>query len=456
MAVMVDHAGAAARPTRARYFVLFMIFVVTTFNYVDRATLSVAAPAIRKGLGLDAVALGVAFSAFGWSYTWLQVPGGWVLDRYGSRIVYGASLILWSCFTFAQGFVDRFAYAFAALCTLRFLMGAAEAPNFPANSRLTVMWFPSHERGFATAVFQTAQYVSLAVFTPLMVWSVQAFSWHAIFFWTGGIGILLGAYWLYAVREPRQHRSVNAAELAYIQAGGGLPDAVGRQGRIRWADVRLLVTSRLLIGVYIGQFCLTTISWFFLTWFPTYLVEAKGMSFLKVGLVAAIPAVAGFVGGIAGGLWSDWFLRRGHSLTVARKVPIVAGLLVSCTIVLANYTRSDAMVIAIMSLALFAKGVGNLGWCVAGDVSPPEIMGISGGIFNFCANFASIVTPLAIGFIVARTGSFDLALLYIAALALVGALAYLVIVGPLERLELGAAEPVAGPDPLTTVAAEPS
>ena len=436
----IDITGASTgiAPTRARFFILFMIFVVTTFNYVDRATLSVAAPAIRTELGLDAISLGLAFSAFGWSYTWLQLPGGWVLDRYGSRLVYGFSLILWSCFTFAQGFIDKFAYAFVALCTLRFLMGVAETPTFPANSRLTVMWFPNHERGFATAVFQAAQYFALAAFTPLMVWTVQAASWHVIFLWTGGVGILLGLYWLYAIREPLQHKGVNRAELDYIRTGGGLPNAVSKQGAIRWADVRILVTSRLMIGVYIGQFCLTTITWFFLTWFPTYLVEAKGMSFLKVGFLAAIPALAGFAGGIAGGLWSDWFLRGGYSLTIARKVPIISGLILSSTIVLANYTQSTALVITVMAFALFAKGVGNLGWCVAGDVSPPEIMGISGGIFNFCSNLASIVTPLAVGYIVQRTGSFDAALVYIAVLGLVGALSYLVIVGPLHRLQLDA------------------
>jgi ACS family glucarate transporter-like MFS transporter len=130
-------------------------------------------------------------------------------------------------------------------------------------------------------------------------------------------------------------------------------------------------------------------------------------------------------------------LRRGFSLTVARKLPIILGLFVSCSIVVANYVSSVAIVIAVMSLAFFAKGVGNLGWCIVGDVSPKESMGIAGGMFNLFGNLASIVTPIAIGYFVKTTGSFEAALTYVAAVAALGACSYLFIVGKLERLDAG-------------------
>jgi ACS family glucarate transporter-like MFS transporter len=428
---------ATARRTNVRYLVLLLIFVATTFNYVDRATLSIAAPGMRSELGFDAITMGLAFSAFGWAYTGLQIPGGWLLDRFGARLIYGIGLLLWSVFTFLQGFVGLVPYAFLTLFALRFLMGVAESPAFPANSRLTVMWFPARERGFATAIFSSAQYFALAAFTPLMTWTLHGFGWHFIFFWTGAAGVVIGLFWLYWVREPRQHGRVNQAELDFIEAGGGLPNMGDRQSAVKWSDIKALICNRMLIGVYIGQFCLTTITWFFLTWFPTYLIQAKGMSMLQVGVVAAIPAIFGFIGGMAGGACSDLLLRRGHSLTVARKLPIIAGLLLSSTIVLANYVASDALIIAVISIAFFAKGFGNIGWCVLGDVSPKEIMGISGGVFNFCGNIASIVTPIVIGIIVQEMGSFELALLYVGAMSLIGAFAYIVIVGPLKRLELG-------------------
>ncbi|MBP2625413.1 MAG: glucarate transporter [Firmicutes bacterium] len=442
----MDNKQVNTKKTNVRYFILAMIFIVTTFNYVDRATLSIAAPSMRKELGFDAVTMGMAFSAFGWAYTGMQIPGGWVLDRYGARVVYGAGLLLWSVFTFMQGFVGYFASAFAMLFGLRFLMGIAESPAFPANSRLTVMWFPTNERGLATSVFQSAQYFALAVFTPLMTWTVHSWSWHYIFFWTGGVGIILGFYWLKYVREPKNHKGVNQAELDYIQAGGGLANLGDTKSEIKWSDVRTLISNRMMVGIYIGQFCLTTITWFFLTWFPTYLIEAKGMSILKVGLVAAIPAIAGCFGGMLGGIWSDWLLKRGHSLTIARKTPIISGLLFTSSIVMANYVSSEIIVIAVMSLAFFAKGIGNLGWCIVGDTSPKEVMGVSGGIFNFCGNIASIVTPIAIGYILKATGSFDGALIYVGVVGLVGAMSYLFIVGDVKRLELGGTAATAKPE----------
>jgi MFS transporter, ACS family, glucarate transporter len=425
-----------SRKTNVRYFILAMIFILTTFNYVDRATLSIAAPIMKTELGFDAITMGLAFSAFGWAYTGMQIPGGWILDRYGARVVYGVGLLFWSIFTFFQGFIGYFSSAFIILFALRFLMGVAESPAFPANSRLTVMWFPTRERGMATAVFQTAQYFALAVFTPLMTWVIHTWSWHYIFFGAGAVGVILALIWLKFIQDPKHHKGVNQAELDYIQAGGGLSNIGDTKTKVKWCHIRALITNRMILGVYIGQFCLTTITWFFLTWFPTYLVVAKGMTILKAGLVASVPAIAGCAGGMLGGVWSDWLIRRGKSLTVARKTPIITGLLFTSSIVMANYVSSEIFVIAVMSLAFFSKGIGNLGWCVIGDTSPKEIMGISGGIFNLCGNVASIITPLAIGYILAQTGSFDGALLYVGIIGFLGAMSYLFIVGDIKRVEL--------------------
>lgn len=425
--------------SRIRFVILFFLFLATVFNYVDRATLSVAAPFMSKELGFDAATMGWAFSAFDWAYVAFQLPGGWLLDKYGARIVYGYGLIGWSLLTFLQGYVHLFNGAFLMLFGLRFLMGMVEAPAFPANSRLSVQWFPSKERGMVTAIYSAAQYIALGIFTPIMTWILQTWSWHSIFHWAGVSGIVIGLLWLWYVRDPIQHKSVNAAEIDYIREGGGIPDlsADGKKSSFDRKNLKLLICNRMMVGVYIGQFCLTSITWFFLTWFPTYLYQARGMSILKVGLVASIPAITGFIGGIMGGIFSDYLLRKGYSLTISRKTPILVGMIFSSTIILANYVQSDVAVVIVMSIAFFAKGFGNIGWCILSDTSPKEVLGISGGVFNFFGNIASIVTPLCIGFILAETGSFNLAILYVGAMGLLGAISYLFIVGPLKRLELG-------------------
>ena len=428
----------AEKKTSVRFLILATLFIVTTMNYVDRATLSMAAPAMRKDLGIDAVLMGFAFSAFGWSYTALQIPGGWILDRYGSRLVYGIGLFLWSIFTFLQGAVGFFegATAFVILFALRFLMGIGEAPAFPANARLTTMWFPNHERGTAAAIFNSGQYFALAAFNPLMGVLLVTFGWPSVFYSMGLVGIILSASWFKIIRDPRNHPRVNQAEIDYIQKGGGLANLSDKKTKVKWFYVRQLLTNRMMLGVYLGQFCLNTITWFFLTWFPTYLVQAKGMSILKVGIVAAIPAILGFVGGIGGGYFSDWLLKRGNSLTFARKMPIIIGLMSSGSIILANYVTTEWVVIAVMSLAFFSKGFGALGWPVITDTSPKEMVGLNGGIFNFCGNIASIVTPIVIGYLVSAQKSFNGALIFVGVMGILGALSYLVIVGEITRLEL--------------------
>lgn len=425
---------SVTKKTNIRYFILAMLFIVTTFNYVDRATLSVAAPAIRKDLGMDAVSMGLAFSAFGWAYTAFQIPGGWVLDKWGSRVVYGVGLFMWSVFTYLQGFSTGFFMLFL----FRFLMGMFEAPAFPANSRIAAMWFPTKERGFATAIFNSAQYFALAAFTPLMAWILSAYGWPYVFYCTGLAGIVIALIWFKVIRDPNEHKSVNQAELAYIREGGGLTDIGTEKVPVKWENVKVLLTNRQMIGIYLAQFCVVTITWFFLTWFPTYLVTAKGMSILKVGIVASIPAIAGFIGGVLGGTWSDWLLKRGHTLTFARKLPIVLGLVMSSSIVVCNYVQSETAVIAIMSLAFFSKGLGALGWCLVGDTSPKEMVALSGGIFNFIGQMASIATPIVIGYILHVTNSFELALVYVGVLAMIGALSYLFIVRDIYRVVLPA------------------
>lgn len=317
-------------------------------------------------------------------------------------------------------------------------MGAIEAPAFPANSRLSVQWFPNSERGFVTSVYQAAQYISLGLITPLMTFILHFWSWHYVFYYIGIIGVVLGVLWLLYIRDPMRHKKVNQAEIDYIREGGGVPElgVEEKKEKITFAQIKKVCVNRMMIGVYIGQFCVTSITWFFLTWFPTYLYQAKGMSILKVGFIASIPAIAGFIGGLIGGIFSDYLLKKGYSLTVARKLPIICGMLLSCTIIMANYTNSDVIVVAAMSMAFFAKGFGNLGWCVLSDTSPKEILGVAGGVFNMCGNLASIITPLVIGFILSWTNSFDFAILYVGSMGLIGLLSYTFIVGPLNRLTL--------------------
>jgi ACS family glucarate transporter-like MFS transporter/ACS family D-galactonate transporter-like MFS transporter len=437
--------ASVVKPTHVRYGILLMIFLITTFNYADRATLSITGSAMRTEFGFDAVKMGYIFSAFSWAYVLSQLPAGWLLDRFGARRVYAASIFLWSLFTLLQssiGFVGSAAGAVVALFVLRFAMGAAESPAFPANAKVVASWFPTAERGTASAIFNSAQYFAAVVFTPLMAWLTHAFGWHMVYVVMGTAGLLLALTWLKVMKNPADHPRVNTAELEHIERGGGMVQARNSHSATQtsgvgsWFYVRQLLSNRMLLGVYLAQYCINVLTYFFLTWFPIYLVQARGMTILQAGLVASLPAICGFTGGVLGGVASDGLIRRGHSLTIARKVPIVGGMLLSTCIIGCNYVSTDWIVVALMSLAFFGKGIGALGWAVVADTSPKQVIGLSGSIFNMFGNIAGIVTPIVIGYLVARTGSFNGALVFVGINALLTVFSYLVIVKDIRRVEL--------------------
>jgi MFS transporter, ACS family, D-galactonate transporter len=419
------------KASRTRFGVLALITIATMLNYVDRSVMGVAKPALVAELKITPEVMGLIFSAFSWTYALAQIPGGMVLDRLGSRITYGLSLGLWSLATMLHGLMS----SVAGLLGARLALGLAEAPCFPANSRILSTWFPQSERARANSVYSVGQYVGLGFMIPLLTWIAASYGWRSLFFIFGGIGVAFAFVWHRLYREPHEHASVNQAELDHIAAGGGLA-AKNAAFTFNWSAIGRLLKKRQILGASIGQFCGNSTLVFFLTWFPSYLADERGMDWIKSGFAASLPYIAASVGVLVGGAVSDGIIRRTGSATLGRKLPIIFGLLLTSTMIAANFVESNMVVIAIMSVAFFGQGMVNLGWTLITDVAPKEMIGLTGGVFNFCANLAGIVTPLVIGFIVGATSSFYGALAYIAALGLIGAAAYIFIVGPVERVSI--------------------
>ena len=429
----MTNPSGSARPTRTRFVVLALLAVGTMINYLDRTVLGIAAPSLTQELGLSAAVMGLVFSAFSWTYAAAQIPGGIFLDRFGSRLTYFLSVSIWSLFTLLQGL----ATGLYSLLAFRFGLGVSEAPCFPTNSRVVTTWFPQQERARATGVYTVGEYLGLACFAPLLFWLMGAFSWRAPFIAVGLAGIVFAFVWWAMYREPHESKTVNQAELDYIAAGGGLAPLVERdKSGFSWARVRALLAYRQMWGACLGQFGGNSTLVFFLTWFPTYLATERQMGWIKIGFFAVMPFIAAAVGVMFGGWLSDELLKRTDSANIARKLPIITGLLGASTIILANYVGSDAAVIVILSVAFFAQGMTGLGWTLISDIAPKNLMGLTGGVFNFAANLAGIATPLVIGFIVAATGSFFYALAYVGTVAMIGALSYIFILGDVKRMEV--------------------
>ena len=422
------------RRTSVRWVpILALVAVGTMINYLDRTVLGIAAPFLTKDLGLSGAQMGLVFSAFSWSYAALQIPGGIFLDRFGTRLTYFIAVVCWSAFTALMGVVR----SLPALILTRIGVGVFEAPCFPANSRILATWFPQQERARANSIYSFGQYVGLGFLSLPLFWITERFGWRGLFFIVGGLGVAFGFVWWALYRNPDESTTVNRAELDYIEAGGG-GEYKGEPLRFKWGHIAALLRHRQVIGASIGQFGGNSTQVFFVTWFPTYLVRARGMTFIQAGLMTSLPYIGASVGVLVAGLISDTILKRTGSANLARKLPIVGGMLLASTIILANYvpTGNDAAVIAIMSVAFFGQGMTNLGWTVVSDIAPKKLIGLTSGIFNFSANLAGIITPLVIGITFDMTGSFVGPLVYIAVVALLGAFSYSVVLGDIHRLQV--------------------
>src|SRR5665213_525574 len=328
------------RGSRQRLVVLALITIATLVNYLDRTVMSVAAPSIRGEFHIDPSLQGVVFSAFSFSYAFAQIPGGAFLDRYGIRLTYALALFFWSGMTLLLGFANGVVWLIACLL----LLGIFEAPCYPANSRILSNWFPQSERARATGVYSIGQYAGLALFSTLLFWITANFGWRALFLLVGAAGVVFAFIFYLSYRDPDKSRRVSQVELDHIAAGGGLGANITAT-RFSWANVKKLLRHRQIVGASLGQFCSNSTQVFFLTWFPTYLATERHMAWIKVGAAAVLPYAAAAIGVFSGGLLSDFLLRKTGSANLARKLPIVIGLLLAATIVSANYIADNSMVI---------------------------------------------------------------------------------------------------------------
>lgn len=411
---------------------LLLLCLVIGINYLDRGNLAVAAPVMQTSLGINHAMMGLLFSAFAWSYAFCLPLAGMILDKVGSRILMTIAIIGWSFATLLMGFLSKL----STLMGARILLGIFEAPIIPSNIKSVASWFPDKERAKAVGVYTATEYLALGLLAPVLSWILVTFSWHMIFIITGLLGLVVAIIWYRYYREPWEDTQANEKELRYIRWGGAVRSTNAES--IQSVRTALsLCKKRLLLGMCIGQFSIMTTLFFFLTWFPSYLIAERGLTILKTGVYSMLPFMMAIVGSLLGGVWSDYLLRRGHSKTVARKLPIIVGFLLSMLIMGANYIESITGVIICMAVSFFGQAMASaVSGALLSDIAPKEAIGIAGGLLNFVANLGSATSPLVIGCILQFGGGFHIALAYVSCVALAGILAYVVLMGRVHRIEL--------------------
>ena len=433
MAISTYYASAS----RTRYVITALLFITGVINYLDRTNLSITAPSLSAELKIDPVTMGWLFSAFGWTYTAMQIPGGWLADRVHPRIVYPLTILVWSVATFSLGFVA----GIVSLFILRLAVGVFEAPSYIVNNRIVTTWFPERERATTIGIYISAQYVGLGFLTPVLVWIEAAHGWRSVFVLTGILGVIAAISWAAIYRDPSKFRGTNDAELDLIREGGGVPELSSRLVReqagrksFTWSDLVVVLSKKKLWGLYIGQFSYLASANFFLTWFPTYLVQYRHLDFIKAGFYASVPFLAGFGGVLVSGFISDALLRAGYSLSASRKIPVLTGIALSVLIVGAQFVESPGLIIMFLAIAFFGTGMASITWSYVSALAPERLIGLTGGVFNLFGGLSSIVIPIAIGYLV-NGGSFAPALALCSGLAVVAACCYIFLVGRMERVE---------------------
>jgi MFS transporter, ACS family, D-galactonate transporter len=406
---------------RIRWTMIFMGCAANAINYIDRSNLAVAAPSIRHEFGISAAVMGLILGAFFWTYAAMQMPFGWFADRVGARIALAAAVLWWSVSTA----LTATARGVASLTGFRLLLGIGEAGAYPSGAKVNVSWFPRSERAIAASIFDSGSRIGAALSLPLVAWLIGSFSWRVSFAVTGLLGIVWTIFWLIIYRDPENHPSVTQEQLAYIQAERGTkadgPD-------VPWSS---LFSYRTIWGMMIGFFCLNFVIYFFITWFPTYLIQARGFSLAQLGTLGLLPGLVSIPCGWLGGFTSDALYRRGWSLTAARKTCLVGGMLMSSVITFSVFAPN-----AYIALGFFAVAYGSLAftaasiWSLPGDVAPtPAHVASIGGIQNFAANIAGIVTTTFTGLMLTITsGSFVVPLMVAGGFCLLGAAVYLFVI----------------------------
>jgi len=421
-----------------RWAVVGLLFLGGMINYLDRAALSVAAPFLTRELHLSPSQLGIVFSVFFFGYAAFCFIGGYASDRLGARNVFGIASIVWSVFCGLTATV----FSFTSLLVVRVIFGMGEGPYGSAANKLVSNWFPRRQQATAVGWANAGTPLGGALAGPVVGFIALTWGWRTSFVIIAAIGLCWSVVWLLAVTErPEQNRHVSAAEISEIAAGQE-PTRTGPP-----VPLRSLLTRPAVLATAFAFFGYAYILYFFLSWFPSYLTNARHLSVQSMSFVSTIPWLLGFVGLAAGGSVSDAIFRITGNAVQARKLVLVGALMIAAICVaLAGSVETVQAAVALMAVSVFFMYLtGNTYWAIILDTVDKDRVGGVGGFVHLIANTAGIVAPSVTGFMVQATGgSYAGAFGLAGAIAVLGALSVAVFV----RAPTGSGKPVTVVDPL--------
>lgn len=362
---------------------------------------------------MDAGMMGIALSAFAWSYLIMNVPAGGMADKFGAKRTLGWAAGLWSVCSALTGSATHYLHVLLA----RIGVGIGESASFPVNAKVVSTHFRPEERGTAIGFYTAGLRVGFAVTPLLMAWLISHRNWRFAFYVTGLGSLFWVALWAFTYREVKTETTATATVA-----------------RIPWSE---LLRSRTVLGLVLCKFFQDYLFYLFVTWLPAYLILGRGFTVMKMGWYASLPWIAGAIAQPLTGALSDWLIRRGVSITLSRKSIIIVMQLAAASVVVAGYVRDPMVAVWLLTLAVACESAStSILWTTCTDVAPPLAEGSLAGIMNTAGALAGILAPTVTGFFVKVTGSFQQALLIGSCMVVMAAFSMWFVVGELKPIQI--------------------
>ncbi|MCP9494880.1 MAG: MFS transporter [Pyrinomonadaceae bacterium MAG19_C2-C3] len=417
---------SAVSPTRARYKVLSLLVTLASLTYLDRLCISAAAPAIIQEFNFTPVQMGYIFSAFTLTYALFEIPSGWLGDRFGTRKALTRIVLWWSAFTMLTGAV----VGFWSLFFVRLMFGAGEAGAIPNSASTVARWFPVPQRGRAMGGVCVGHAIGASLTPPIVFLLIGLQGWRLTFVEFGALGFVWCLVWYVWFRDtPEEHPAANDAEINIIRSG--LAAAPAHSHSIPW---RTFLRSKNIFFLCAMYFAYGYSLYFYITWLPTYLLNARGFTIASAGFFSALPWVCGAVAFLCGGWITDRLVALGHR-KLARCGLGAFGLTMSAVmLVCVALAENNIVAASLIAAALFFQFLTTPAvWATCMDIGRGH-SGVVTGTVNTFGNLAGTIAPIAFGYILQKWGSWTIPFYLAAGFLIVGVVMWLFI-NPEQPLE---------------------
>jgi sugar phosphate permease len=417
------------RPSQRRWRIAWLLGLGVLVNYFDRVNLSVSHDALITTFGISDVAFGYLSGAYNWTYAACQLPIGVLLDRFGIRRIGRFSTLIWSIASFGAAVTSGLGGFFGA----RFLLGVGEAPTFPANAKAIGHWFPARERGFATALNDSAAKFASAIGVPLIGMILLKVGWRWSFAMTGFVSFAYFLLFWKVYRDPQDDLWLSEAERRYItdEVEHGASDT----SQPAAASLGYLLRQRKVLGMALGFGSYNYVFYLLLTWLPSYLSRALHIDLLHSVVYTSVPWLFATVTDLGGGWLADYLIQRGWDASRVRSAFLIVGLAFGLGILGAAHAHTATRALIWISISIGGlAAAAPVGWSIPSMIAPRGSVGTVGSIVNFSNQLSGIAAPIVTGYVVAATHSFAWAFGVSAIYLLIGIAAYIFLLGRIEQI----------------------